>query len=160
MSRTTLALVLGVLITPAAPLDEKAKPDPEQLQGTWKFVRLSLFGNEPPKEFLPKVRVVIEGKTFTIKPGIVFEGSNEKPDGEWKLGAKDGDSVTIELDPSKKPKTIDLTTEFDGQKMTLHGIYQLDGDDLKICFGQQRPKEFPGKVDSGTVLYVLKRDKK
>jgi uncharacterized protein (TIGR03067 family) len=160
MARATLALVLGVLIAPAALPDDKAKPDAEQLQGTWKFTRLSLFGNEPPKEFLPKLRVVIEGKSFTIKPGIAFEGSNEKPDGEWKLGAKDGDSVTIELDPSKKPKTIDLTTEFDGQKATLKGIYQLDGDELKICFGQQRPKEFPTKVDSGTMLYVLKRDKK
>jgi len=160
MRRATLALVLAVFISPAALPDEKAKPDAEQLQGTWRFVRLSLFGNEPPKDFPPKVRVVIEGKSFTIKPGVGFEGSNEKPDGEWKLGDKEGDSVTFELDPSKKLKTIDLTTEFDGQKMTLKGIYQLDGDDLKICFGQQRPKEFPGKVDSGTVLYVLKRDKK
>jgi uncharacterized protein (TIGR03067 family) len=160
MARATLALVLGALLTPAALSDEKAKTDQEQLQGTWKFVRLSLFGNEAPKEFLPKVQVVIEGKTFTIKPGVVFEGSNEKPDGEFKVGDKEGDRVTFELDASKKPKTFDVAAEFDGQKVTLKGIYQLDGDDLKICFGEQRPKEFPAKVDSGNVLYVLKRDKK
>jgi uncharacterized protein (TIGR03067 family) len=130
------------------------------MQGSWQFVSLSIFGKEPPGDLLTKVRVVIDGTKFTMKPGVVMTASTEKPEGEWALGAKDGDRFTFELDASSKPKTIDITVEFGDQKATLKGIYTLDGDELKICFGQERPKEFPKDAGAGTILYVLKRDKK
>jgi uncharacterized protein (TIGR03067 family) len=160
MHRVTVALAVGALCAPAALADEKPKTDQDGMQGSWRFVTLSLFGNQPPKDYLPKVRVVIEGKSLTIRPGVVVEGSNEKPEGEWKLGDKDGDRVTFELDAAAKPKAIDISGEFEGKKMTLKGIYELDGDDLKICLGEQRPKGFPAKGASDTVFYLLKRDKK
>ena len=74
---------------------------------------------------------------------------------------------TVKIDPSRKPKHIDLTIE-DGIKFigdTALGIYELDGDTLKWHANQpgkvERPREFPavqGEVAGGLYL-VLKRSK-
>ena len=64
------------------------------------------------------------------------------------------------LDPTKKPKAIDLeftsTPDRKGIGMKFQGIYALDGDDLRICYdAEKRPTEFTGKGKS--TLVVLKR---
>lgn len=68
------------------------------------------------------------------------------------------------VDPSKSPKTIDVTiTEGDNKDKTMKGIYEIDGDNYKVCyapFGKDRPKEFSSKGEEGLVLSVWKRDKK
>jgi uncharacterized protein (TIGR03067 family) len=160
MYRVALALAVAALCAPAALPDEKPKTDQDRMQGSWKFVTLSVSGRKAPKDYLANVRAVIDGKSFTIKPGVLLEGSNEKPEGEWKVGAKDGDRFTFEVDAAATPKAIDIHAQFDGQKVTLKGIYDLAGDDLKICFAERRPKEFPAEDGSGAVFYVLKRDRK
>jgi uncharacterized protein (TIGR03067 family) len=68
---------------------------------------------------------------------------------------------TFTADPKKK--TFDLTPS-DGPKegTTLKGIYQLKGDELKMCFqpeGKDRPKDFTTEKGSGNVLLILKRVK-
>jgi uncharacterized protein (TIGR03067 family) len=67
------------------------------------------------------------------------------------------------LDPDKTPKTIDLTLTGGSNKgKTLAGIYQLDGDNLKVCLfgvGKDRPKEFDTKKGTDGMLLVLKRKK-
>jgi uncharacterized protein (TIGR03067 family) len=66
------------------------------------------------------------------------------------------------IDPSKKPKHSDATfTEGELTAKTL-GIYEVDGDNMKICYGlpgKDRPTEFSSKPGSGQVLIVYKRDK-
>ena len=44
----------------------------------------------------------------------------------------------------------------------ITGIYELKGDDLKMCVGMDgdRPKEFATQAGINTMLFVLKRDKK
>jgi hypothetical protein len=65
--------------------------------------------------------------------------------------------LTYRLDPTKTPKLIDL--EMAG--VTFHGIYQLDGDTLKICVnwkkGSNRPAELAMKADSGGIVNTLRR---
>jgi uncharacterized protein (TIGR03067 family) len=62
--------------------------------------------------------------------------------------------------PSAKPRTIDvthLTGRFEGQ--TFRGIYELEGDTLRICWsesGQKRPMNFATKADTADTLLVLK----
>jgi uncharacterized protein (TIGR03067 family) len=160
MYRVVMALAVCACCAPAARPDEKPKTDRDRLQGSWTFVALSLFGNQAPQDYLTKLRAEIDGKRLVIKPGLLVESSSEQPEVEWKLGSTDGDQFTFELDATAKPKAIDITVVVNGEKVTLKGIYELDGDALKICFGEQRPKDFSAESTARTVFYVLKRDKK
>jgi uncharacterized protein (TIGR03067 family) len=68
------------------------------------------------------------------------------------------------VDPTKKPKQIDLTlVQEKGEGKPALGIYELEGDDLKLLIGDPAPSpRRPTAFDSelGIVLFVLKRDKK
>ena len=72
--------------------------------------------------------------------------------------------LTFKVDPSKKPRAIDLTVAEGPEKgKTYHGIYKLEGDTYTICRnvepGKERPGEFVTRPDSGLMLVVWKRDK-
>ena len=87
----------------------------------------------------------------------------------------DGDSLTLRnkngvyrrcivtLNPHATPKaanTWDLEGPFEDQ--TLCGIYELNGDTLKLCFaqpGKKRPTEFTTKQGTGWVYFEYKRKK-
>ena len=69
----------------------------------------------------------------------------------------------IAIDPSQKPKTIDyeMTEGFTKGKKQL-GIYELEGDTFKSCFGRpgaERPSDFTSKPGDGRTLSVWKREK-
>ena len=79
-------------------------------------------------------------------------------------GAKTEEMFTFLLDPTKKPKEIDLTPKVGPQKgRTDRGIYLLDGDSLKICIqsnkNEARPRDFSSRVGSQISLTVLQRTK-
>jgi uncharacterized protein (TIGR03067 family) len=68
------------------------------------------------------------------------------------------------VNPAKKPKEINITRMLpDGSDTSMLGIYELDGDTLKLCFddfGKKRPTEFKTKPGSKQSNFVLKREKK
>jgi len=76
-------------------------------------------------------------------------------------GARKG---TLKIDPTKTPKTVNLTeTEGDNKGNTTPGIYEFSGDTRKVCLaptGKERPSEFAAPSGSGNILIVLKRVKK
>jgi uncharacterized protein (TIGR03067 family) len=79
---------------------------------------------------------------------------------------KDGDVVqacTLKVDPSRAPKSLDVTVVEGLDKGAVFlGIYEIRGDTLKVCFdpeGKKRPTEFKGTAGSQT-LVVHKRVKK
>jgi uncharacterized protein (TIGR03067 family) len=84
---------------------------------------------------------------------------------EWAMTYPGGvDRATIKVDPTKDPKTIDLSFRFPGGRTILvRGIYRLDsttdGDTLTLCRvdqrGLPRPKEF--KAPKKGILFVWKR---
>src|SRR5262249_7791608 len=81
-----------------------------------------------------------------------------------KKGSGRDDDATYAIDPTTKPPTLDLTPQGGGDKgRTLRGIYQLDGDTLKVCLAhpdaKERPKELASTKDPKTALMVLKREK-
>ena len=89
-------------------------------------------------------------------------------DGLGNFSVRRGDKVigeaTVKLDPTKKPKRIDVSfTEGKHKGQTLLGIYEIEDDAFRVCIarpGDERPTEFSTKAGSGRTLIVYKREKK
>jgi uncharacterized protein (TIGR03067 family) len=66
------------------------------------------------------------------------------------------------INDSAKPKTIDM--QFDQgphQGETSFGIYELSGDEWKLCVGitgRSRPERFASTPGTGHALEILRRD--
>lgn len=75
------------------------------------------------------------------------------------VGATDKEGLEFTLDSTSKPKQLEAKPlqEVPGKPKVLHWIYEVDGDQLKLCWSQENaaPREFA----SGpmTILLVLKR---
>lgn len=141
------ALAAGLLFLAAdrATADE-AKTDADKIKGTWSAVARERDGQrmEVAEDNERHFKLVFDGKKIKYQPR---NGSEEEG--------------TYKLDATKKPKTLDLSVETGELKgKTLIGIYELDGDKLKICHGapdSERPKEFGSKQGIGII--ELKRVK-
>jgi RNA polymerase sigma factor (sigma-70 family) len=120
---------------------EKAKTDSEQIQGKWVVVSAEV-GGKPIDEIVGDVMIFDGNKGFV---------NHIKRD--------DTDLGPFELDPSKKPKHIDMTAK--GADKPTPGIYELDGDKLTICIAddaEARPAKFATSPERPKVgLIVLKR---
>ena len=129
--------------------DEKADLEKEarKFQGTWTFESSETGGKELPIGELKEFLLTFEGNKHTVKKG----------DEVIQIG-------TQVLDPSKSPKTIDVTmTEGLNKGTVMLGIYEIDGDTLKVCFdpqGKKRPTEFKSPPGSKNFVNVHKRVKK
>jgi uncharacterized protein (TIGR03067 family) len=128
--------------------DDKAELEKEarKFQGTWTFESNVSGGEELPADQLKMFVVTFEGDKHTVKKG----------DEVIQVG-------TQKLDPSKSPKTIDVTMTEGPQKGTVMlGIYEIDADTLKVCFdpeGKTRPTEFKSPPGSKNFVNVHKRVK-
>lgn len=68
------------------------------------------------------------------------------------------------IDPTATPKTIDILHGVDN-RVGATGIYELEGDRLKLCLSwcmpalrtAQRPKGFRSEADSASILFILER---
>ena len=148
--RTTslIMLIVGGLVVSAGP-EPDTKKELAKMEGTWLVAEYDLGGKKLSSDMLKAMAVVIRGDTLTLK----VKG--------------EADIVqNLTIDPSKTPKTLDYTFEEDGKKIKVLAIYELVGDQLKICnFGQaanfgRRPGKFEAKGDGDTIqLMVLKRKK-
>jgi uncharacterized protein (TIGR03067 family) len=148
MRRIVLSILAAGFLVAAAPApDDAVKKEMARLEGTWSVKALTVDGKQVPEEDISKLKVVLKGDTYTLEAdGKVAE------EGTWTI------------DPTKKPKTIDTTPKTgDNKGKPSQGIYQLDGDTLKMCFGptgkEDRPKEFESKEGTKYELGVYKREK-
>lgn len=120
-----------------------ASSDSKKLQGTWKMVSGEKDGKEIPEDVIKSARLVIKGDKHYVKVGEeLFVGTHK-------------------LDATTKPKSIDaMDTEGPGKGKTMLGIYEIKGDEFKVCFGEPdspRPKKFTSK---NGFIHVWKRVKK
>ena len=135
---------------PTAPKAKKS--DKELIQGTWKVTRASIGGKHQAIEALigdDQVWFIADGK-ITIE----YKGGDKK-------------SLTFRLDPSKKPKAVDVTEKGHG---TFLGIYALDGDKLEIAYSRSSGSSGGTEVrmvdfeangeDRGLRHFVLERETK
>jgi uncharacterized protein (TIGR03067 family) len=149
--RTLLSLIvlgIGGLGVAAGPAPD-AKKEMAKMEGAWLVVEYDLGGNKLPPEELKGMAVVIQGGKLTFK----MKGNPDL-------------IQTLTIDPAKTPKVMDYTFEEDGKKTKILAIYELVGDQLKICnFGQEvnfgrRPAKFEAKGEGDiTQLLILKRKK-
>jgi uncharacterized protein (TIGR03067 family) len=143
--RMLLVLIAGVLV--AADAKDDAKKDLEKLQGNWVMVSGERNGEALPDEQIKALKRTIKDEEFTV-----MRDSETLAKGKFTI------------DPSKSPKTIDVTiTEGDNKDKKMLGIYEIDGDNYKVCFApfdKDRPKEFSSKGEEGLTLSVWKREKK
>ncbi len=118
----------------------KAKQtDLDLVQGTWRAESIVRDGEAVPKADLAGLRVVVEGKRFTIE------------------GDPNASGGTFELVEGTSPKAMDVTTS--GGDMAP-AIYEITGDALKVCYaadGGSRPSEFKSAAYSGRVLAVYRK---
>ncbi len=140
--------VLAPALVAAAqkPKDDAVKNELRKFQGSWRIVSVEASGKKLPEEDFKEVVLILEGDRHTTRNGA------------------DRYSGTFAIDPGKKPKRIDFLYDDGPEKgKTARGIYEFDGDTLKICLGlagQERPTEFTSKPGSRHFLEVLKRQKK
>jgi uncharacterized protein (TIGR03067 family) len=143
----TLVLALGFLAATDAQ-DNTVKEEMKKLQGIWVRIYVEADGKKSE-----------DGKKDPEK-AITLTINGDKYDDE-----------TFKLDPAKNPKHINvLTVDDKGKAITLPGIYELQGDVLKLCFPfpfegnfdkiGKRPTEFRSKRGGNDVLEVYKREKK
>jgi uncharacterized protein (TIGR03067 family) len=129
--------------------DDKADVEKEfkKFHGVWTFESAEAGGRKTPADDLKGVTLTFAGDKYTVKRG----------DEVIQVG-------TQKLDPSKSPKAIDVTvTEGLNKGAVMLGIYEIDGDTLKVCFdeeGKKRPTEFKSAPGSQTFVNVHKRAKK
>src|SRR5262245_24791832 len=147
MKTIPMAVLLGLAVVSSAWAQEKdaVKKDLALLQGEWSMVSGSADGRSMPEEMRKQMKRVCKGEEATTTLG-----------GRMFLKAK------ITIDPAKKPKTIDyeMTEGVTKGKKQL-GIYEVDGDTFKSCFGKpgaERPTDFTSKPGDGRTLSVWKRE--
>jgi uncharacterized protein (TIGR03067 family) len=137
--------LLALTAAHADPASAK-KPDKEDIQGAWTAVSINSSGEEVPKEQLDKMQLVLR---FTDAKYTMENAAAEVK----KQGG-------VKLDDGKTPKEIDLTPA-DGPGVS--GIYELDGDTLKICTKSgshmaERPTEI--KPGMGIDIVTFRRNVK
>jgi len=151
----TAALFACTLVAADDKKDEKKSKDDESIVGTWRAEKVETGDEQADKTFLSTLKLTV---TFD-KEGRVARLTTRADDTPLLGKADDARPAGFKLDPSKTPKTIDVGSGTTGD---LAGIYELDGDTLKLCLaktvGTARPTEFKGDKDKHTMM-TLKREK-
>ena len=133
-------------LVPVLADDADARAELAKHQGTWEVVSFVREGEETPKEIASTITRVVEDDHVV-----------------WHREGKSFAGTKIKLDPSKTPKAADwtITTEGELKGKTARGIYDVDKDTWKHCFGfDKRPEKFESKAGSKVTNAVLKRVKK
>lgn len=122
-----------------------AGDDGKKLQGSWKLVAAELGGKPFPDEVLKTMMLVLADGKYTVTVG------------------KQTDEGTVKLDPTQKPRAMDIVgTRGPNKGKTILAIYELKDTTLRVCYnlsGKARPAEFKTGSDAQLFLVEYKRQK-
>jgi uncharacterized protein (TIGR03067 family) len=154
-----VALLMSVLSAWATVSRAEDKPadDLAALQGNWKPLQCDFQGvPQMPAEVMKQVTAVFDKAEYHL---YFVDKSKEGQPKALKLAV-----ANVTLDQNSVPRSI--TFEFaegpmKGQKR--HGIYEVAGNQLKMCYGpidKPRPTEFKSLPNSGYFLETWARQVK
>src|SRR5262245_46120711 len=118
------AFVAGACIASAA--NTALGADNAELQGEWVATSGAINGKPYPAEWLKRTRFTFKGDA------LLTRGEEDRTD-----------EGTYKADSKKSPKHLDIKIK----NKTLHGIYEVKGDELKVCLegggkAENRPTRF------------------
>jgi uncharacterized protein (TIGR03067 family) len=131
----------------AAPPEDFVRREEQALDGNWRLVSAEQDGRLMPAQQANDFSLTFKKGKFTS-----YQGGN-KLGGNKQTGA-------YTLDPTKKPKTIDIVPDAGpdkGKSWSL--IYIVEGNTLRICcraIGEDRPASFDTKDQKGVTLMVFR----
>lgn len=141
-----LLLVLAFVAGAEGPNEDAAAKDLKRIEGDWAVVSMEVDGTKIPDEDAMAYFRSVKGDRYTMSRYRKVVGKG-----------------TIELDATTKLRAIDaLPDGASGKGKSVLGIYEFDGNKLKLCFarpGTARPTEFRSKEGSGHTLTVWQREK-
>jgi uncharacterized protein (TIGR03067 family) len=138
-----VVLALGLPSLPMSSRRDMAKMDEQQVQGAWQAVKIVMGGRSVPTEVVTTLKYVFEGAKVSL-----WEGDKETGGGTFSLG------------PTREPKAIDVSLAEGPEKgKTVSGIYEVEGDRLRMCLGEERPAEFRGAGKAALVEPERERPK-
>jgi uncharacterized protein (TIGR03067 family) len=141
MTRTLIIAAAIFAITPALRAESKEEAL-AKLQGKWRVERIEENGVAEPEEEAKRFTLIIKGNKINVE----LRGQVEHTD--------------FQIDATKSPKEIDMVPQYgDDKGKTFRGIYEIDGDTLRICATPlaERPKKIVS--EQGTMILILKRAK-
>jgi uncharacterized protein (TIGR03067 family) len=144
--KASVAMVLLVAFA-ASDAPDQVQEEIRNLQGTWKVIAAESRGEISSRKEIEELEVIFTGNTIHIREA-----------------GKVQERFTYKLDPSKTPRAVDFTfTEGKKKGRTDRAIYQLDGNNLKICIQENkdapRPDAFATREGTDLSLVVLRRFK-
>lgn len=116
-----------------------------ELQGAWVAASIEFNGKPAPADEVKRTRFTFRGEKLLVR--------GSKDDGREEEGS-------YKADRDKSPKQLDITLG----KKTLAGIYEVKGDQLKVCFEnggnlKNRPSKFATSKEEELVLIMFKKQK-
>jgi uncharacterized protein (TIGR03067 family) len=117
------------------------------LQGTWLGQSMETNGKPIPGEEARRMRFRFVGDKLFIKGNFKDDREEECP---------------FSIKASESPKHLSFSPP--KEKKGILGIYEVKGDELKVCLRHSsstegRPKEFATKPDSQLILIVFRKQK-
>ena len=146
---------LGVILAATAPAipahlapKKASETDQQALQGTWMATGSKGFTKDVPAEDLRTLKLTFRGKA------IAAHYSKKQAEATFKLNLKEAGPSEMDVTVSEGPAAV--------KGKTLHGIYLLEGNTLKVAFrdpGKARPADFTDTDRPGVYTIWFKREK-
>lgn len=141
---TMARLFLVSILMPGVDGQVLNSQDLDRLPGVWRFALVEVAGVKQPELPFEKNKLIIsrDGSYVIVQGDRITRG-------------------TIKIDPGKSPKHYDVEiTAGPAKGLKAAGIYELNGDDFKICLplrGKDRPAALASTHENGCMLHVFKR---
>jgi uncharacterized protein (TIGR03067 family) len=124
-----------------------ADGDKDELQGVWVATAIEISGNPAPADEIKATRFTFKGDKLLVRHPT--------------FGGREVEG-TFKADRKKSPKQLDI--DLIKLKGIFAGIYEVKGDELRICYEnggkpEDRPTTFATNEKEPLVLIVFKRQK-